>query len=101
MSTLVAEPLAVAAWCDDESLWVKLDDGRRLAVPLGFFPRLMHATAVQRANYELIGEGIGIHWPDVDEDLSVEGLLLGGRDNTKLGREHAEHCDICRSSLSR
>ena len=62
---------------DAESLSVTLEDGRRISVPLRWYPRLANATSAQRANWEIAGAGFGIHWPDVDEDLSVEGLLLG------------------------
>jgi hypothetical protein len=61
----------------DDELTVSLWDGRRVSVPLAWFPRLLHATSAQRRNYELLGEGVGIHWPDLDEDLSVAGLLRG------------------------
>lgn len=63
---------------DEDTLWVDLVDGRRVSVPLAWFPRLLGATSAQRANWELLGDGQGIHWPDVDEDLSVEALLRGG-----------------------
>jgi Protein of unknown function (DUF2442) len=63
--------------CDSERLNVALDDGRRISVPLRWYPRLANATPEQRAKWEVAGAGFGIHWPDVDEDLSVEGLLLG------------------------
>ena len=56
---------------------VRLDDGRRLWVPYDWFPRLAAATPQQRGTWELIGGGLGVHWPEVDEDLSVEGLLRG------------------------
>ena len=56
-------------------LSVQLTDGRVLSTPLEWFPRLRDATDEQRANWRLIGDGVGIHWPEVDEDLSVEGLL--------------------------
>lgn len=56
-----------------------LADGRTLAVPLAWFPRLLRATAEQRQHFELLGDGEGIHWPEIDEDLSVVGLLLGAR----------------------
>ena len=56
---------------------VLLADGRRINVPLAWFPRLLDATPEQRSNYEILGEGQGIHWPDIDEDLSVCGLLKG------------------------
>ena len=70
-------PLAVAASVDDDTLSVDLADGRTIAVPLGWYPRLLHANPVERGNWQLIGGGAGIHWPDVDEDLSIEGLLHG------------------------
>ena len=56
---------------------VSLVDGRTVSVPLVWFPRLAAATSEQRKNYELLGDGEGIHWPDIDEDLSVDGLLKG------------------------
>lgn len=62
---------------DDDTLSVVLADGRGVTVPLVWFPVLLHATPEQRRNWRLIGDGRGIHWPDVDEDLSVEGLLRG------------------------
>ena len=58
-------------------LIVDLADGRSISVPLAWFPRLLHATSQERDNWEVAGAGYGIHWPDVDEDLSVEGLLRG------------------------
>jgi hypothetical protein len=54
-----------------------LADGRSISVPLAWFPRLLHATSQARENWEIAGAGYGIHWPDIDEDLSVEGLLRG------------------------
>ncbi len=71
------DPRAKEVTATDDELIVLLADGRRLAVPLVWFPRLLRATPEERANYELLGEGVGIHWPDVDEDLSVAGLLRG------------------------
>ena len=61
----------------EDALSVDLADGRTITVPLAWYPRLLHATAEQRANWELCGAGFGIHWPDIDEDLSTEGLLHG------------------------
>jgi len=58
-----------------ESMHVQLSDGRELTVPLEWFPTLRNATSEQRNNWRLIGKGVGIHWEDLDEDLSVEGLL--------------------------
>ena len=68
---------AQAVSFDDDSLVVDLTDGRRIGVPLAWFPRLLHASPAQRSRFEWLGGGEGIHWPDIDEDISVEGLLLG------------------------
>jgi len=68
---------AVRVAIGEDELSVDLADGRRLAVPLAWFPRLLHADPQQRQNWRLLGDGQGIHWPDLDEDLSVEGLLRG------------------------
>jgi len=62
---------------DDDRLTVDLADGRTVSVPLVWYPRLLHGTADQRANWQLIGGGFGIHWPDLDEDISVHGMLAG------------------------
>ncbi|HKU91789.1 MAG TPA: DUF2442 domain-containing protein [Sphingomicrobium sp.] len=62
---------------DADRLIVDLMDGRTIAVPLAWYPRLFEATVDQRANWEIAGAGYGIHWPQIDEDLSVEGLLTG------------------------
>ena len=61
----------------DDSLTVDLTDGRTITAPLAWYPRLVHGTPQERNNWQLIGNGEGIHWPDLDEDLSVEGLLHG------------------------
>jgi len=61
----------------DDTLSVDLEDGRTISVPIGWYPRLAHGTAAERANFQLSGAGYGIHWPDLDEDIGVEGLLLG------------------------
>lgn len=71
------DPRAVGVTVDDDDLTVDLADGRTVTVPLAWFPRLLHADAGQRENWRLVGDGQGIHWPDVDEDLSVSGLLRG------------------------
>ena len=82
MSTLVYEVRAVKVWFDDDNIWLGLEDGRQVSAPLAFYPRLLNATKEQRENYELTGPGIGIHWEDLDEDLSVEGIVLGRKDRT-------------------
>jgi hypothetical protein len=71
------EPCAQDVSVTEDELEVWLSDGRRIAVPLVWYPRLLQATAEQRGNWQLLGDGQGIHWPDCDEDLSVEGLLRG------------------------
>ncbi len=77
MSTLTAKPVAdaVDVTFTRDSLVVTLADGRCVSAPLEWFPRLLRATARQRRNWRLIGGGVGIHWEDVDEDISVRSLL--------------------------
>lgn len=70
-------PLAVGASISEDTLTVDLSDGRSISVPLGWFPRLLHGTHGERAEWRLIGGGHGIHWPLLDEDVSVEGLIAG------------------------
>jgi Protein of unknown function (DUF2442) len=65
---------------DDDSMWVELADGRTLGIPLAWFPRLLHATRTQRLKYEISAEGL--HWDELDEDISVAGLLAGLGDQT-------------------
>ena len=61
----------------DDTLTVDLEDGRTISVPIGWHPRLAYGTPAERANFEISGAGFGIHWPELDEDIGVEGLLLG------------------------
>ena len=77
MSTLIARPGADAVDVSftSDSLVVTLVDGRRVSAPLEWFPRLLRATARQRKNWRLIGGGVGIHWEQIDEDISVKSLL--------------------------
>ena len=79
MSTLAIEanPLAESVEFTADELIVSLLDGRKVSVPLSWYPRLAAADDNQRANWELLGDGQGIHWPDIDEDLSVSGILRG------------------------
>ncbi|MCU0650494.1 MAG: DUF2442 domain-containing protein [Gemmatimonadaceae bacterium] len=74
-SAIRVVPLVVDVACSDVSLRVVLADGRELTAPIEWFPRLREATPEQRDNWRPIGGGIGIHWPDLDEDISVAGLL--------------------------
>src|ERR1039457_763050 len=77
--TDLREAAAQRVTASDEALTVDLADGRTITVPLAWFPRLAHGTPAERANWRLIGGGSGIHWPDLDEDISVESLLAGRR----------------------
>ena len=80
MTSFNIEAKASTVWCDEKNLCVSLYDGRQLFVPLAYFPRLLQATPQQRNQYELSGGGIGIHWDELDEDISVPGLLMGQKD---------------------
>jgi hypothetical protein len=73
----VVLPRATDVTVTDDTLSVDLDDGRTVSVPIGWYPRLAHGTPQERANFEMSGAGHGIHWPDLDEDIGVEGLLFG------------------------
>ena len=80
MNTLAAEiriPEALNVSLTDDTLSVDLSDGRSISVPIAWFPRLLHASVQERNNWRLIGRGQGIHWEDIDEDISIEGLLAG------------------------
>jgi hypothetical protein len=69
----------------DDTLTVDLTDGRTISVPCTWYPRLWHGTTEERGHWRLIGDGYGIHWPDLDEDISVEGLLQGRRSGESEG----------------
>jgi len=79
MSTLKVEVQPVASELDftDSEMLVTLVDGRTISIPLSWFPSLSNASKEQREDFRLIGDGEGIHWPQLDEDLSVKGLLYG------------------------
>ena len=77
MSTLVAEVRAQNLVVTEDGLIVDLSDGRSITVPLAWYPRLVHGTPDERNNWRWIGDREGIHWPDLDEDISVENLILG------------------------
>lgn len=81
MSTLLLDHdvCAVDISFSQEAMHVALDDGRAISVPLAWYPRLYHGTQSERKRFELIGDGEGIHWPELDEDISVEGLIAGKR----------------------
>src|SRR5512145_2779005 len=80
MSTLarpIEAPLIEDVTVSSDTLTVDLSDGRSISVPLAWYPRLSHASSAERKHWRLIGRGVGIHWEDIDEDISVEGLLAG------------------------
>lgn len=68
-------------WFDEDSMWLDLSDGRTLSVPLAWFPRLLNATPLQRESVTISSRGL--HWDELDEDISVEGLLAGRSDQTR------------------
>jgi hypothetical protein len=82
MNTLTTEPMATKVTFDEDRMWVELADGRELGVPLAYFPRLLAATARQRKDHIISGGGTGLHWEQIDEDISVQALLQGIGDRT-------------------
>jgi hypothetical protein len=85
LQAISPEPLAVRF--DEDSFWVDLADGRTLGVPLAWFPRLLHGSPEQRAKVEL--SRAGLHWDELDEDISIAGLLAGRGDQTRARRTAA------------
>jgi Protein of unknown function (DUF2442) len=77
MSTLTVEPKAQNVVITEDTLTVDLIDGRTVSVPLAWYPRLVHGTKAERNNWRMIGDKEGIHWPDLDEDISIENIVLG------------------------
>jgi hypothetical protein len=86
MTTLASDPVAKRVTFSRDSMWVELADGRELGVPLEYFPRLSDATPAQRKKCRISASGKGLHWEELDEDISVKGLLEGVGDMTKWGR---------------
>lgn len=74
-------PRVINVSITEDTLSVDLEDGRTVSVPIGWYPRLVHGTSAERANVQVSGAGFGIHWPDLDEDIGVEGILLGKQSN--------------------
>lgn len=83
MNTSENRPLAQRVTFDADNMWIDLVDGRKLGVPLAYFPRLAKAKASERKKYIISGGGIGLHWESLDEDISVLALMLGRVDQTK------------------
>jgi Protein of unknown function (DUF2442) len=82
---VLASPRAVAVAVTDDTLTVDLEDGRSISIPIGWYPRLARATPAERAQWVISGAGHGIHWPELDEDIGVEGLLLGKKSTESPG----------------
>ena len=82
MNILVHEPLASAITFESDEMCIELKDGRKLIVPLAYFPRLLKATDKQRLEYTISGGGTGLHWDKIDEDISVKSLMMGIYDRT-------------------
>ena len=72
-------PRIISVLVTDDTLSVDLEDGRTVSVPIGWYPRLAHGNSAERTNVQIAGAGFGLHWPDLDEDIGVEGILLGKR----------------------
>jgi hypothetical protein len=86
MSILATKALAKTVRFDEDTMWVDLEDGRHPGVPLAYFPRLLNARPEQREVFAISGGGTGIHWDELDEDISVEGLLLGIADRNRRSK---------------
>jgi len=82
MSFLAVKANAIKVWFDQDNMWLLLSDGRQMSVPLTYFPRLLNAAPAQLEKYILSGNGTGIHWEELDEDISVENLIFGIGDLT-------------------
>jgi len=93
-------PMAEDVRVTNDSLIVDLSDGRTISVPLEWFPRLLHATPEERSNWRLIGRGHGVHWEEIDEDISVEGLVAG-RPSGESQRSFKKWIDQRQSRLSK
>ncbi len=87
MNSFPNKALARKITLDSDAMWIELADGRKLGVPLAYFPRLLNATPEQRAACEISGGGTGLHWDEIDEDINVEYLLMGVTDRTRPQRE--------------
>lgn len=79
MEVILTPAKAVHVFVSDDTLTVDLEDGRTISVPIVWYPRLAYASPEERSNFEIAGAGYGIYWPDLDEDIGVDGLLLGKR----------------------
>jgi hypothetical protein len=103
-STIAIEiPAVLDIAVTSDTLTVELEDGRTLSVPLAWYPRLVHGSPDERNNWRVIGGGLGIHWEDLDEDISIEGLIAGqpsGESQSSLGRWLASRSRITNAGNS-
>lgn len=83
-AAILTPPRAVNVIITDDTLTVDLEDGRTISVPIGWYPRLAYGTQTERENFRISGAGRGIHWPALDEDIGIEGLLLGKKSTESL-----------------
>jgi hypothetical protein len=95
LATKQVEIRATSVRLSNDALIVDLSDGRTVSAPLAWYPRLLNGTPLERNDHQLIGEGLGIHWPQLDEDISVEGILAGRRSHES--KESFEHWLASRS----
>ena len=77
--TLEIDPIVIEVTITEKKLLLELEDGRSIAIPLEWYPRLLHGTVAERQNYQLLGDGYAIEWPELDEHIGIEGLLAGRR----------------------
>jgi len=84
VAVTLAVPRVVNVTVTEDTLSVDLEDGRTISVPIGWYPRLAHGTPAERRNIQISGAGYGIHWPDLDEDIGVEGMLFGKKSTESL-----------------
>ena len=77
----LVRPAATRVSVSESAIDIELSDGRSLSVPISWYPRLQHGTKAERNNWTLVGSGLGIHWPDLDEDISVEAVVAGNPSN--------------------
>ena len=84
VAVTLALPRVVNVTVTEDTLSVDLEDGRTISVPIGWYPRLAHGTPAERLNFQISGAGYGIHWPDLDEDIGVEGMLFGKKSTEGL-----------------
>lgn len=84
MNIFTDEPKAIRVWFDEYNMWLNLEDGRSISIPIIFFPKLKNATKEQLDDFEFSGGGLGIHWENLDEDIHVPGLLFGKFDRGNI-----------------